>query len=359
VTPSEIGDLPGGYHLRELAAIDGPAIGRLFDDSPDTGMIRFRPVFQVDPYVALTYGGHESGVVVERDGGGGLAGLGLVRIDDLVIRGRATPYALMHSLVVHPDARRRGVARAIIAWRRTWAEERLGADAVLVATIQRSNEGSFKAASSWATEVSEPLSSVAIGLRSAAPSPRTGTAAIRRARQDELEAYAAGYAACHADFDLWSPEDASDLAAWLDETPIPGAPINELWVAVDPAGNLLAGLGASEVRRVSTLYVDHLPWSISVLNTFMRIVPKSRSLEQVRLSRMWFRPGAEAAAQDLFQAIRWEGRQRGNAVLASFDPRGPLRAMLATPRWLPKTAFNLAIRAPEALRPDHPIEGVQ
>ena len=55
--PSVAGKLPRGYHLRELAADDGPAFGRLFDDSPDTGMIRFRPVFQVDPYLALTYGG--------------------------------------------------------------------------------------------------------------------------------------------------------------------------------------------------------------------------------------------------------------------------------------------------------------
>ena len=112
---SGAGDLPRGYHLRELAADDGPAIGRLFDDSPDTGMIRFRPVFQVDPYVALTYGGRETGVVVERDDGAGLVGLGLVAIDDLVIRGRSTPFALLHSLVVHPDARRQGVAGAIVS----------------------------------------------------------------------------------------------------------------------------------------------------------------------------------------------------------------------------------------------------
>jgi GNAT superfamily N-acetyltransferase len=359
VTTTEAVEVPHRFRLRELAPQDGPALARLFDASPDTGMIRFRPVFTVDPVVALTLGDRDSGVVVERDDGPGLVGLGLVRFDDLVIRGRSLPYALLHSLVVHPEARRQGVARAIIGWRRALAEERLGADATLVATIQRSNEGSFKAASRWATQLSEPLSSVAIGLRSAAPSSPPGGSVVRPARPGELDAFAAGYAAFHADFDLWSPEDAPALAEWFAETPIAGTQINELWVAVDPAGNLLAGLGASEVRRVSTLHVDHLPRSISVLNTFMRIVPRSGWLEQVRLSRMWFRTGAEAAAHHLFESIRWEGRQRGNVVLASFDPRGPLRDMLATPRWLPKTAFSLAIRSPETIRPDHPIDGVQ
>jgi hypothetical protein len=41
-----MGDVLRGFRLRDLAVDDGPAIGRLFDASPDTGMIRFRPSFQ-------------------------------------------------------------------------------------------------------------------------------------------------------------------------------------------------------------------------------------------------------------------------------------------------------------------------
>ena len=81
-------DLPG-FRLRDLAPDDGPEVARLFDASPDSGRIRFRPEFQVHPYVALTYDGRQAGVVVERDGADGLVGLGLVEIGDVVIRGRA------------------------------------------------------------------------------------------------------------------------------------------------------------------------------------------------------------------------------------------------------------------------------
>ena len=144
-------DLPG-FRLRELAPDDGPAIGRLFDASPDSGMIRFRPSFQVDPYVALTYDGHQAGVVVERDGSsgppgpGGLVGLGLVEFGEIVLRGRRSRYALLHSLVVHPDVRRRGIARSIVDWRLARARAELGEEAVIAATIQKSNAGSFAAA---------------------------------------------------------------------------------------------------------------------------------------------------------------------------------------------------------------------
>ena len=164
-------DLPG-FRLRELAPDDGPAIGRLFDASPDSGMIRFRPSFQIDPYVALMYDGHQAAVVIERDGAGGqagLAGLGLVELGEIMLRGRRTRFALLHSLVVHPDVRRRGIARSIIDWRLARATAALGEDAVIVATIQKSNAGSFAAASRWATQVSSPISSVAVGLPSSAP----------------------------------------------------------------------------------------------------------------------------------------------------------------------------------------------
>ena len=87
-----MGDDLLGFRLRELAPDDGPAIARLFDASPDSGMIRFRPSFQVDPYLALTYDGHQAGVVVEHDGSSdptGLVGLGLVELNEIVLRGRA------------------------------------------------------------------------------------------------------------------------------------------------------------------------------------------------------------------------------------------------------------------------------
>ncbi len=352
----------GGFRLRELAPDDGPAIGRLFDASPDSGMIRFRPLFQVDPYVALTYEGQQAGVVVEGDGSSGppgLVGLGLVEIREIVLRGRRTRFALLHSLVVHPDVRRRGIARSIIEWRLAKARAALGEDAVIAATIQKSNAGSFAAAAPWATQFSAPISSVVMGLQSSAPAAtRTGWQ-VRPARTKDLEGYAAGYAAFHAEFDLWPPSEAAGLDEWLRLTPLPGARTNELAVVTDARGELLAGMGSTEVRRFSILRVERLPMSMRLLDAVVHVIPKGGSMEMVRLGKIWFRPGAEAAARHLFETVRWQARQRGNVVIASYDERGPLAGIIRPPRWLPRTSFSLALRAPDELRPNHPIAPVQ
>ena len=82
-------------------------------------------------------------------------------------------------------------------------------------------------------------------------------------------------------------------------------------------------------------------------------------MQMVPVSHVWFAPGAEAAARYLFEFLRCEARSRGNVVNATYDPRSPVRDVVSAPRWLPRTSFSLAIRAPELLRPDHPIDPVQ
>jgi GNAT superfamily N-acetyltransferase len=350
---------PNGYRLRDLAPGDGPAITRLFAASPDTGLVRFRPEYCIDPYQAMTYGGDEVGVVAERDDGSdGVAGFGMVRFGEAVLRGTERRYALMHSLVVHPHARRQGLAGAIIGWRLDRIRAELGEEAVVVAMIQKSNTGSFAGASRWATQFTEPIDGIGLGLRADAPSVPDGVT-IRPGVPGDHEAFAAGYATTHVEHDLWPAIDARRLAGWLARTPIPGTPIHDLWVAEDAGGNLLAGVATTEARRVSVLQVDAMPRSMRLVNALIHVVPAGGRVEQVALDWMWMRAGSEGAAHALFETVRWWARDRGNMVFASFDRRGPLRRMVDAPFWMPQTQFSMAIRSPEPIRPDRLIESVQ
>jgi len=346
------------FRLRELAPEDGPALRELVESSPDTGMIRFRPVYQVDPYVAMTFGETLAGVVVEAEGQPGIVGVGLVSFEEVELRGARRPYALLHSLVVHPAVRRRGVASAIIAWRLARARARLGEDALLAATIQRSNEGSFRATGRWATQYSAELSSVVMRPTTTRPAERDGWRA-RPAQPEDLEAYAAGFATFRSGFDLRIPGDPAVLDEWLGRTPTPGTPIHALWVAEDGRRDLVAGLAISELRRATVLQIDAAPRSVRLLNRFVRVIPPGNRMEMVPVTRIWHRPGAEAAARHLFAVARHEATRHGNVVVTTFDPRSGLGRVVAPSRWNPKTAFTVALRAPQALRSDRPIDPVQ
>ena len=81
-------------------------------------------------------------------------------------------------------------------------------------------------------------------------------------------------------------------------------------------------------------------------------------METVRLGRVWFRPGAERAARQLFE-IRWEARHQGDVVIATFDARGPLGAMVAAVAVGAPDGLYAALRAPVELRAGHPIDPVQ
>ncbi|HEX5149160.1 MAG TPA: hypothetical protein VFW02_08770, partial [Candidatus Limnocylindrales bacterium] len=199
---------------------------------------------------------------------------------------------------------------------------------------------------------------IALGLRSSAPRLPQGVR-VRPAGTADLDAYVAGYADFHADFDLWPALDTARLADWLVRSPIPGVRLSELWVAEDERGIVLAGLGTSEVRKVSIVYVDAMPVVMRAINAVIRVVPAGGRMEQIAVDWMWFRAGAEAAAHALFETVRWEARNTGNVLLASFDRRSPLRRMVNAPFWLPQTQFSLAIRSPEPIRPDRLIESVQ
>lgn len=349
---------PDGYRLRELASGDGAAIARLFAASPDTGLIRFRPEYRIDPYQAMTYAGDEVGVVAERAGISGLAAFGMVKFGSVVVRGAERPYALLHSLVVHPDHRRRGLATAIIDWRLDRVRMALGDDAVVAATIQKSNTGSFEGAKRWATQFTEPISGIGLRTRTRAPVLPAGVR-VRLATPADHDAFAAGYADVHADYDLWPALDPARLGNWMARSPIPDVPIHDLWVAEDDRGNLLAGLGATEVRRVSILRVDALPLSMRLVNALLHVVPDDGRLEQVGVDWAWLRPGAETAARALFETVRWWARDRGNLVLLSVDRRSALRRAIKVPFGMPQTQFSVAIRSPEPIRPDRLIESVQ
>src|SRR6476646_8006304 len=99
------------FWLRQLTPEDSGAYGTLIINSPDTGAIRAALHFEIDPYTAVMSAHPNSvGVVAETSEYDGFIGSGLLRLGQCQWQDTVSPYALLNTLVVHPDFRRRGVA---------------------------------------------------------------------------------------------------------------------------------------------------------------------------------------------------------------------------------------------------------
>jgi GNAT superfamily N-acetyltransferase len=324
--------------LREARESDGDALAALAAASADTGAIRYFPRYHGNPVVAAA--ALEPGLRwVLAEERGTLLGAAQISFGECELEGEVSPFALLNSLAVHRDHRRRGIARALTDWRLEQA-----GDAVVLANIQSGNEGSFANARRWATHFIGQLATPPFGMRGRAP---RSPLAFRDAAGGDWDAAAAGLARFEAGWNLRVPESGGSLEEWAS-VEVFGGRMRRYLVAVD-GGEVVAGAGFVEAARVTTLQIEHLPPAIRVLNLALRVVPRDRVLRQIGMNRFWWADGREAAGGALLEHARWTLRDVGNAILVTLDLRGPLREVLPLKPWTPKAVGSVAIRSAVAV----------
>lgn len=335
--------------FRPLERADHAAVLALIAESPDTGSITFKPVYKAnitDAYTARR--GDWRGVIAES--GGKAVGLGVVGFEETQLEGKVYPAAYLFSLVVHPAFRRQGIASKLAAWRLERARERVGSDGVIYAHIQKGNEGSLRNSQKWRNQFLEELNTVPVKTLDRPPTPQTGVV-IRQAQDGDLDQVAARLNAFYADYHFYTPETAESLRHWLD-VKIEGRPVNQYWIATDPQGNLLAGIGATMQTAYMDLHVVKMPTPIRLLNVVMKVVPPDGVLRSIDVHKAWFREGQVEAAHQLWETVRYQSRTIANTITVGFDPRSPITQMFAVPGWMPRARLGMAVHAPVTLSAD-------
>ena len=108
--------MAGDFVLRTARADDFEQIAALAAVTADTGRIPVKPRYLRNPVEAFAELMPElEWVVAESEGR--LIGGGQIIHGDTEVEGQAYPGAVLSSLMVHPDHRRRGVATALTEWR--------------------------------------------------------------------------------------------------------------------------------------------------------------------------------------------------------------------------------------------------
>ncbi len=344
------------FSLRELKPEDGPRVGRLMEESPDTGRVGTAMHFGIDPFESFrATQGDFIGVVAESPGSDGLVGCCLARFGSCQFEGSILPYALLNSLVVHPDHRRRGIATALVKWLLERCRERFGGEGVIWELIQQGNVGSVRTAGKYMRQFfADRITIVPMKPRVRPPQPVAGLT-VREIEQSEFELVAERLNAFYRGFNLYEPQTAASLSSWCKTTPF-ADPFRHYLVAVDANGDLVAGVGVSEGYRMRTLRITHMPAVLRALNAVLRIVPTDGVTKELELTKIWFSPGRLRAARYLLEAVRFKWRNEANMLITWVDDRNPVFKILQPRPWTPKTSLALVIlESSVPASAEHPI----
>lgn len=342
------------FSLRILTPEDSLKYGKLIRESPDTGTIRVSQQFEIDPYTAVINARPGSiGVVAEAPEYDGFIGSGLVQLGRCQWEGSDIPYALLNTLVVHPNFRRRGVASQLAKWREDYARQYFGEEGgVTFAIIQKNNTGSELTAKKWYRQfLADRLVVIPINMRSKPPTQITEFT-VREISTNEMEEVVVKQNQFYKDFNLYPTETAESLAHWCNESPF-DMPYHHYFVITDRSDNILAGVGLTEYGRMRRLVVEHIPPILEFMNKFLKAVPADRIMKEVGLSRIWFADGQLKAAQYLFETIRWEWRERGTSIISFTDIGSPTMSIYSVRPWAIKSMGGVALRPPSSMPENH------
>lgn len=224
---------------------------------------------------------------------------------------------------------------------------------MVYALIQRGNAGSFRTARTWQPALVGRITVAPLPVRER-PVPAVPGLQVRPAGPRDWEEIARKLNSFNAAFAFAPHFTSSGWSEWHTESLL-GQPWRQYLICADDAGNLLAGIGMTELSRLSVLKVVAMPPALRLLNAAVHVVPADGTLRLMQVEKAFFLPGREAAGRHLFQAAQYLWRERGSHLSVLFDPRGPLARMYALPRWLPTTTLGLALRAPLAVPEGAPV----
>jgi GNAT superfamily N-acetyltransferase len=217
-----------GFTLRAVLPGDAERFAALSLRCPDGGRIPALVHYHIDALAALAaLRGETAGLVAVASGSEELAASAFVSFGRCQFENRPCQYALFHTLMVDPRYRGNGLGTAITAQCVDEARRRLGGDGVIVALVQARNAASARIAKSLSRS-GGLLQARATGVRRRPPAPR-GRLSVRAAASDELGAIAEQMNAFYRAHQLYSPETADSLAAWLRASPF-DAPFRHAYV---------------------------------------------------------------------------------------------------------------------------------
>ena len=334
------------YHLREMEPKDSAAYRELMASSPDTGMITIQVIFKEDPYEMLMKRRIGQVVVVAETPEGQVVGSGAADARPIWFEKQAVQAVHMHSLMVHPDFRQKGVATALVNWRIMWAYQHYGEDVMIFAEIQPNNIASFNNAQNWASGFGQQRESGFHRVYKQPPKPVPGLT-IREATESDFVAIADGLNEFNHDVNFTRYVTADRLHRNLE--PIHGQVFRHRYV-VEKAGEIVGGAVLSSHDPSMETRLIRAPFAAKVLARITGMIQDEDLLNGGEIDGIWFKPGYQEATHYLVDELRY--RASANTSSLNFTISNPKAwEALQISHWQPHTILSVAYLRPAKLKP--------
>jgi GNAT superfamily N-acetyltransferase len=336
------------FTLRPMEPTDGTAIDALMREEALATAIALTTHYTFDVYQALM-AQHPTlfGVVATSPETDGLVGMATAFIDAVNVGGRAYPTAHLENLKVRHDVRRQGLGARLADWRIQEARRRFGGEGIIMTEVEASNAASLATARRWSTQLLGPVRIVIARVSSRRPRP--GTPVVRSLAEGDIAAVVEAVNAFYSGYDLYPQQTPATLAAFLAPTAL-GDVFRQYRVAVADDGTIVAGAAVTERFKLMTDHVDRIPRPLELLGRVVPVFPPDRVIRTIELSLAWHAPGHAVAGRRLWNAIRYEWRDRATHVAGSADLRGSLLEMFHVgPTIIPRVQLMVPVLSPVPL----------
>ena len=328
---------------RLMRVEDSPALQAIMTASPDAGLIQFSYEYEQDLIkVHSSLGNDVRGVVALRDDS--IIGMFLGDLLQVQWAGEIQDAVYISNLRVHPEYRRRGVARGMSQWGLSYVEDQLGADAILYGAVMESNT-SLYLAQQYGFISTHLIQGGVVPMRNHPPKSQPNLE-VRQAVPDDLPEIVDSMNRFYQDYDLWSPVSANSLRSFIGQQVADIFP-NQLYV-VSRGGKLLAGLSLSDRTSLVRMRIAKSSAILRLMGVLLGILPRSGDLKTLTVRRVWFECDELEAGRYLWQQIRYQLRGRADSLGIAYDPRSPLHDLFQLPFWLPMFKARYLVRTSDS-----------
>lgn len=339
--------MPEEITYRLVKPADSQELEELIARTADSGNIGFSDDYQAD-VLAVHQGLAEEfhAAVAEQDGK--LVGMVFGEVRWVQYAGQSVPGVYISHLRVHPEYRKRGIARGLSDWALEYITELLRSDTVLYGAIMDGN-ASLHLAGQYGFQPTPQIQGGIVPVRKNPPSVIPDLD-VHPAERSELPAIVEGMNSFYHEHNLWSPVSLDTLEEFLGRE-VAGVKPNQLYVAVR-GGRVVAGLSLSDQTKLVRMRLTRAPWYVRSLGGWLGLLPPSGILDALTVRRVWFQQDELEAGRCLWQTLRYQMREITSGLGIAYDPRDRLAGLFQVPFWLPMFKARYLVRASDLQEAD-------